>query len=134
MCGRRHPPEEKEEAMPSHEHRRSRRQAPVDLRPPEEIALARAIGLARTLRWREEWQVEMAARAARKADQANGHAAQAAIRRPPRRTDGTAAQFAGAVARNELGRFYWSDAQEDALAAARQARKPKQKPHQPRPG
>jgi hypothetical protein len=104
MCGRRHQPEEKEKAMPSHEHPRSRRQAPVESRPPEEIALSRAIMLARTLRWREAWQAEMAARAA---------------------------QFAGAVARNELGRFYWGDAQEDALAAARKGRKPKQKLRKP---
>jgi hypothetical protein len=110
--------------MPSHEHRRSRRQAPVDLRPPEEIALARAIGLARTLRWREEWQAEIAARAAAKADKMNGHAAEPTLRRPPRRAD---AQFAGAVARNELGRFHWSDAQEGALIAARKGRKAKQK-------
>jgi hypothetical protein len=125
MCGRRHQPEEKEKAMPSHEHRRSRRQAPVDSRAPEEIALSRAIALARTLRWREEWQAEMAARAARKADAMNGHAAEPAM---PRRADGTAAQFAGAVARNELGRFYWSDAQEEALATARKSKRPKQKP------
>jgi hypothetical protein len=120
--------------MPSHEHRRSRRQAPVDSRPPEEIALSRAIMLARTLRWREEWQAEMAARAARKADKMNGHAASPAMSRPPRKADGTAAQFAGAVARNELGRFYWGNAQEDALAAARTGRKAKQKPHKPKPG
>jgi len=120
--------------MPSHEHRRSRRQAPVDLRPPEEIALSRAIMLARTLRWREEWQAEIAARAARKADQANGHAASPAISRSSRRADGTAAEFAGAVARNELGRFYWGEAQEDALAAARKGRKAKkQKPRKPSP-
>jgi hypothetical protein len=114
--------------MPSHEHRRSRRQAPVDSRPPEEIALSRAIALARTLRWREEWQAEMAARATRKVDMVNGHAAQPAMPRSPRRADGTAAQFAGAVARNELGRFYWSDAQEEALATARESKRPKQKP------
>jgi hypothetical protein len=133
MCGRRHQPEEKEKAMPSHEHRRSRRQAPVDSRPPEEIALSRAIGLAHTLRWREEWQAEMAARATRKADQVNGHAVEPMRSRPPRRADGTAAQFAGAVARNELGRFYWSDAQEDALTAARKARRPNQKPRKAAP-
>jgi hypothetical protein len=109
--------------MPSHEHRRSRRQIPVESRPPEEIALSRAIMLARTLRWREEWQAEMAARAAAKA---NGHAADPARPRPPRRANGTGAQFARAVARNELGRFHWSAAQEDALA--RKGRKPKQKP------
>jgi hypothetical protein len=131
MCGRRHQPEEKEKAMPSHEHPRSRRQAPVESRPPEEIALSRAIMLARTLRWREAWQAEMAARAARKADEVNGHAAEPARPRPRRRSDGTAAQFAGAVARNELGRFYWGDAQEDALAAARKGRKPKQKLRKP---
>jgi hypothetical protein len=120
--------------MPSHEHRRSYRQAPVDSRPPEEVALGRAIMLARTLRWREEWQAEMAARAARKADKANGHAASPPMSRPPRRADNMAAQFAGAVARTELGRFYWGGAQEDALAAARKGRKPKQKPGKPRPG
>ena len=120
--------------MPSDEHRQSCRQAPANSRPPEEIALTRAIMLARTLRWREEWQAEMAARAARKADKANGHAAEPVRPRPPRRADGTAAQFAGAVARNELGRFYWSGAQEDALAAARKGRKPKRMPRKPTPG
>ena len=119
--------------MPSHEHRRSRRQAPVDSRPPEEIALSRAIGLARVLRWREEWQAEMAARAAGKANQVNGHAAQPAMPRPPRRADGTAAQFAGAVARSELGWFYWSSAQADALSAARKSRMPKQNPRKVTP-
>ena len=114
--------------MPSHEHRRSHRQAAVDSRPPEEIALSRSILLARTLRWREAWQAEMAARAARKADKVNGHAAAPPTSCPPLRSDRTGAQFAGAVARNELGRFYWGDAQEDALAAARKGRKPKQKP------
>ena len=121
--------------MPSHEHRRSRPvsrsrgMAPVESRPPEAIALSRAIMLARTLRWREEWQAEMTARAAAKADKMNGHAAGPAKPGSPRRANGTAAQFAGAVARNELGRFYWSGAQEDALAAARKGKKPKQKPH-----
>ena len=56
-----------------------------------------------------------------------------AISRPQRRADGTAAQFAGAVARNELGRFYWSEAQEGALAAARKGRRPKQKPRKASP-
>jgi hypothetical protein len=116
--------------MPSHEHRRSRRQAPVDSRPPEEMALARAIGLARTLRWREEWRAEIAARAGRKPGKMNGEAAPP-MPRPPRPPRPPAdARFAGAVARNELGRFYWSAAQEDALAAARQGKKPKQKPRQ----
>ena len=125
--------------MPSHEHRRSRPvsrsrgMAPVDTRPPEEIALSRAIMLARTLRWREEWQAEIAARAAAKADKASGHAADPARPRPPRRANGTASDFADAVARNELGRFYWSGAQEDALAAARKGRKPKQKPRKAPP-
>jgi hypothetical protein len=132
MCGRRHR-EEKERAVPSHEHRRSRRQAPVDTRPPEEIALSRAIMLARTLRWREEWRAEVAARAARKADKPNGPAAEPETPHP-RRSNGTGAQFAGAVARNELGRFHWSTAQEDALAAARKGRKPKQKPRKATPG
>jgi hypothetical protein len=114
--------------MPSHEHRRSRRQAPVDFRRPEEIALSRAIMLARTLRWREEWHAEVAARAAAKA---NGHAAPAMSR--PRRANDTGAQFASAVARNELGRFHWSEAQEDALAAARKGRKPRNKPRKATP-
>jgi hypothetical protein len=108
--------------------------APVDSRPPEAIALSRAIMLARTLRWREEWQAEMAVRAKAKADKANGHAADPAIPRPPRRANGTAGEFAGAVARNELGRFHWSGAQEDALTAARKSRKAKQKARKPTPG
>jgi hypothetical protein len=108
--------------------------APVDTRPPEAIALSRAIMLARTLRWREEWQAEMAARAAAKAGKANGYATAPATPRPPRRADGSAEKFAGAVARNELGRFHWSEAQEDALAAARKGRKPKQKPRKAPPG
>ena len=123
--------------MPSHEHRRSRPvsrsrgMAPVDSRPPEAIALSRAIMLARTLRWREEWQAEIAARAAAKADKMNGHAVEPAIRRPPRRAD---AEFAGAVARNEFGRFYWSGAQDNALAAARRGGKAKEKPRKAKPG
>ena len=119
--------------MPSHEHRRSRRQAPVDQHPPEQVALARAIRLARVLRWREKWQAEIAARADRKADKVNGRAAQMPM---PRRkgADAASAQFARAVARNELGRFYWSGAQEDALIAAREVREAKQKPRKARPG
>jgi len=116
--------------MPSHEHRRSRRQAPVYSRPPEDVALARAIGLARTLRWREDWRAEIAARAACKAAKPNGHAA-APTPRPPRRP--ADAQFAGAVARNELGRFYWGEALEDALAAARKGKRPKQKSRKAKP-
>ena len=120
--------------MPSHEHRRSRRQTPADSRPPEEIALSRAIMLARTLRWREEWQAEIAARAAAKAEKANRHAASPAKSGSPRRANGTSAQFADPVARNELGRFYWSSAQEDALGAARKGQKAKQKPRKAKPG
>jgi hypothetical protein len=128
MCGRRLQPEEKQ--MPSHEHRRSRRQAPVDPRPPEQVALARAIMLARVLRWREEWQAEMAARRGEAPRRTNGHAV---APRAPRRDD-DAGRFAGAVARNELGRFYWGGAQEDALIAARKGRKAKQKPRKSGPG
>jgi hypothetical protein len=123
MCGRRLQPEEKD--MPSHEHRRSCRQAPVDSRPPQDVALARAIMLARVLRWREEWRAEMAACAGRKTEKVNGHAAKPVMTRASRRSEGTAAQFAGAVARNELGRFYWSEAQEEALIATRRSRKAK---------
>jgi len=124
--------------MPSHVHRRSRPvsrsrgSAPGESRPPEEIALSRAIMLARTLRWREEWQAEMTARAAARADKLNGHAVEPAKARPPR-PNGTQAGFAGAVARDEFGRFHWSEAQEDALAAARKGRKPKQKPRKAPP-
>jgi hypothetical protein len=118
--------------MPSHEHRRSHRQIPVDTRRPEVIALSRAVMLARTLRWREEWQAEMAARTAAKTA-ANGQKASPVIPRRPR-ANGTAAQFADAIARNELGRFYWSEAQENALAAAREGRKTRQKPRKPKPG
>jgi hypothetical protein len=115
--------------MPSHEHRRSRRQAPVDPRPPEEVALGRAIMLARVLRWREEWQAEMAARRGDAPRKPNGRAA---APQNPRRND-DAGRFAGAVARNELGRFYWSDAQQDVLIAARNGCKAKQKPRKARP-
>ena len=111
--------------MKSHEHRRSRRQAPVDPRAPEQVALGRAIMLARVLRWREAWQAEMATRAAQEGGKVNGHTA---APRMPRRADCSTAQFAGAVARNELGRLYWSEADEDALIATRTGRKPKQKP------
>ncbi len=93
--------------MKSHEHRRSRRDAPVDTRTPEEAALARAVVLARVLRWREEWQAEMAARQAeREGRKPNGQTPPDAAPRPPRR-DGNAGQFAAGVARSELGRFYW---------------------------
>jgi hypothetical protein len=111
--------------MPPHEHRRSRREAPVDTRAPEDMALARAIMLARVLKWREEWQAEIAARGGQEAGKANGHAATPRMRRMPRRTDDSANHFAGAVARNEFGRFYWNGQQEEALAEARRKRKTK---------
>jgi len=89
--------------VPPHAHRRSpvgrsRCANPVDPRPPEAQALARAILLAKVLRWREEWRAAMAAKV-------NGHATAPARR--PRSADGDAAKFAASVARAELGRFYW---------------------------
>jgi hypothetical protein len=113
--------------MPSHEHRRSRRQPPIDLRRPEDIALGHAIMLARVLRWREEWQAEMAARRGEAPHKPNGHAV---APRSPRRDDATS-RFAGAVARNELGRFYWSDklqgAMNESLKGGKRHRKPRPK-------
>jgi len=114
-----------------HEHRRLRREAPVDTRTPEEIALGRAIMLARVLRWREEWRAEMAARAGEGPRKANGHAAEPKMPRMAKRADGAAGHFAGAVARNELGRFYWSGQQEEALAEARKKRKAKARKTKP---
>ena len=93
--------------MKSHEHRRSRRPAPVEHAPdPAAAALTRAIMLAHVLRWREEWQAEMAARAAkREGGNANGRMI---IEQAPRpRRDGNAAHFAAGIARSEFGRFYW---------------------------
>jgi len=99
--------EPKEKDVKSDEHRRSRRDAPVDTRTPEEAALARAVVLARVLRWREEWQAEIAARQAeREGRKPNGQTPPDAAPRPQRR-DGNAGQFAAGVARSELGRFYW---------------------------
>jgi hypothetical protein len=127
----------KEKAVKSHEHRRSRRDAPVDTRAPEEVALGRAIMLARTLRWREEWQAEVAARAGQEtgksqAGKPNGHAAIPRVPGRPRRADDTAGQFAAAVARNELGRFYWNGQQEEALVEARKKRKTKVRKTRPK--
>ena len=117
--------------MKSHEHRRSRREAPVDTRAPEEVALGRAIMLARTLRWREEWQAEMAARDGEDGGKMNGHPAVPRVPRRPRRADDAAGQFAAAVARNELGKFYWNGQQEEALAEALKKRKVKTRKHKP---
>ena len=106
--------------MPPHAHRRSRRAIPVDSRLPEEQALARAILLAKVLRWREEWRAAMAAKV-------NGHATAPARPSRPARSD--AAKFAASVARNELGRFYWDTKQAERLAAAPAGpRLPKPKP------
>lgn len=98
--------------MPFNENWRSRRKDPVT-RPPDRAdpaaaALGRAIMLARALKWREEWQAEMAARRAK----ANGSAGKS---RPPRSAKPNGdAQFAAAVARNEFGRFYRNAAHAEA--------------------
>ena len=95
--------------MPFNEYRRSRGKSPAAHAPdPAAAALGRAITLARTLKWREEWQAEMAARRAK----ANGGGKQRAPRAAKPNGD---AQFAASVARNELGRFYWSDKQQAAM-------------------
>ena len=90
--------------MPSdNEDRRSRRDTSRPL-TSEQAAAVRALGL----KWRDEWRAEIAARASK----ANGHAIELPTPRPPRRMKSAkqaAAQFAIAVARDEFGRFYWSD-------------------------
>jgi hypothetical protein len=94
--------------VPFNENWRSRRRSPVAARVTHApnhaaAALGRAIVLARALKWREEWQAEMAARRAK----ANGGAAKHKAA-PSARQNGSA-EFANAVARNEFGRFYWSE-------------------------
>jgi hypothetical protein len=96
--------------MPSdNENRRSRRHT---VRPltSEQAAAIRTLGR----KWRDEWRADMAARAGK----ANGHATELPVPRPPHRTKSAqhaAAQFAIAVARNEFGRFYWSDKLQGAM-------------------
>ena len=89
--------------MPSDdENRRSRRYTDRPL-TSEQAAAVRALGR----KWRDEWRTEIAARAGK----ANGHAVELPAPRAPRTKSAkqAAAQFAIAVARNEFGRFYWSD-------------------------
>jgi len=94
--------------MPFNENWRSRRRspvsAPVERAPdPAAAALGRAILWARALKWRDAWQAEMAARRA----PTNGAGKHRAPRSAKPNGD---AKFAAAVARNELGRFYWDAA------------------------
>jgi hypothetical protein len=109
--------------MPFHEHRRLRRTASVDSRPPEETALARAILLARAFRWREEWRAEVAARAER----TNGHAIEQMVAKTRRRTRDPAEQFAAAIARDDFGRFYWTAELDEQLSEARRSGSPKKR-------
>jgi hypothetical protein len=95
--------------MPFNENWRSRRKSPDAQAPdPAAAALGRAIMLARALKWREEWQAEMAARRAK----ANGGAGKCLSPRSAKQNGD--AQFAAAVTRNEFGRFYWDAAQAEA--------------------
>ena len=99
--------------MPSHDNRGARRH-PARPLTPEQAAAIRALGL----QWRDAWRAEVAARADKRNELANGHAVEAPAPRPPRRTKSAqqaAAQFASAVARNEFGRFYWSDTLQTAM-------------------
>jgi len=94
---------------PDDEGRRSRRYTRRPL-TSEQAAAVRTLGL----KWRDEWRAEIAARTGK----ANGHAIEPPAPRPPRRTKSAkhaAAQFAIAVARNEFGRFYWSDKLQGAM-------------------
>ena len=118
--------------MPFNENWRSRRTspvgAPVTRAPdPAAAALGRAIMLARALKWREEWQAEMAARRA----QANGGVARRAPARAAKHNG--SAEFANAVARNEFGRFYWNDTLQAASSAAPQSDRRKMKPPKAEP-
>ncbi len=101
--------------MPFNENWRSRRRKTPATRSPDPAAsaLGRAIMWARALKWREEWQAEMAARRAK----ANGGATHRAPRAAKPNGD---AGFANAVARNEFGRFYWDP--ERAAAPGKKAR------------
>ena len=102
--------------MPSHEHKRSRRQ-PVRPLTPAEAAAIRALGL----QWRDEWRAEVAAGA----DAANGHVIGTPAPRPRKPAKDGAAQFAAAVARDAFGRFYWNQTQQDALANSLRNGRPK---------
>jgi len=107
--------------MPFNENRRARRKvpvkvpgmapgmAPVDRAPdPAAAALGRAIMWARALKWRDEWQAEMAARQAK----VNGGVTEG--RAPRSAKQNGDAQFAAAIARNAFGRFYWDAARTQA--------------------
>jgi hypothetical protein len=108
--------------MPSDdEDRRSRRDTSRPL-TSEQAAAVRALGR----KWRDEWRADIAARAGK----ANGHPTGPPTPTPPRRTKSAkhaAAQFAIAVARDEFGRFYWSDklqgAMKESLRGGRRHRK-----------
>jgi hypothetical protein len=99
--------------MPPHDNRAPRRD-PARPLTPEQAAAIRALGL----KWRDEWRAEIAARAGKTNELANGHAVEVPAPRPPGRTKSAtqaAAHFASAVARNEFGRFYWNDKQQVAM-------------------
>jgi hypothetical protein len=108
------------------DNRRSQRAA-GRLLTPEQMAALRALALA----WRDEWRAEVAARAGK----ANGHAIKAPAAAPHRTKSekAAAAQFATAVARNEFGRFYWSDKLQGAMSESLkgEGRKGKSRKHRP---
>jgi hypothetical protein len=109
--------------MPSHEHPRSRRH-PVRPLTPAEAAAIRALGL----QWRDDWRAEIAARNGA----TSGHAIGASAPRPRKPAKDAAAQFAAAVARDEFGRFYWNQTQQEALANSLRNGRPKRPGHGPK--
>ena len=113
--------------MPSHDNRRSHRPTGRPL-TPEQAAAVRALAL----KWRDEWRAEIAAHAGN----ANGHNDKVPAPQILRRTKSekaAAAQFAIAVARNEFGRFYWSDKLQGAMTESLKGERRKRKSHKSRP-
>jgi hypothetical protein len=90
----------------SYKHRGRSRPA-ARQRTAEELAALHAVAL----QWRETWRAEQARAAI---EEANGPP----IEPKRRQRNSGGAGFAAAIAREELGRFYWSAAQERRLREA----------------
>jgi hypothetical protein len=88
-----------------HDQRRLRRQ--LSVRSPEEIAEA----YERALRWREDWRAEVADRDGGVSNRSVASPAPRPAKQKQGQDGKPSAQFAAAIARAELGRFYWKGPQ-----------------------